>query len=127
MNHDVERGSRLSGSTAPSVPGRAPLHPASVASREAIGTPSDSATAEGAALLESEDGTLSFSVKSAGARLFIQRTQRARTGSLAVQCLLIADRNDFGRWCATEPTRFAYPLLFDQLRRCASDVFDLAS
>jgi hypothetical protein len=127
MNRDSERRSRHSDSKAPSAPAWAPHRPWSDDRADAVGPPSDDAAPEGATVLTSDDGVLSYTVKPVGARLFIQRTQNCRTGNLAVQCLLIADPDDFGRWCAAEPTRFTYPLLFDRLRRCANDVFDLAS
>ena len=127
MNRDSERRSRHRDSKAPSVPAWAPYRPWSDDRADAVGTPSDGSAPEGATVLTSDDGVLSYTVKPVGARLFIQRTQNCRTGNLAVQCLLIAGPDDFGRWCAAEPTRFAYPLLFDRLRRCANDVFDLAS
>lgn len=74
------------------------------------------------AQLASADGTLTYLVRAAGDRLFVQRTQRRRTGTLAVQCLLFTGPDDFSRWCADEPTRFEHPLLFDRLRRCGDDV-----
>lgn len=73
--------------------------------------------------LASDDGALTYLVKAAGSRLFMQRTRRDGAGTLAVQCLLFAGPEDFGRWCAVEPTRFEHPLLFDRLRRCGDDVF----
>lgn len=127
MNRDSEFRSRISGKTAPSTCGGEPHRPKFAQSRKTVDTPSDIAAPQGATLLESDDGVLSYTVKAVGARLFIQRTQRGRTGTLAVQCLLISGGDEFGRWCAAEPTRFAYPLLFDRLRRCANDVVDLAS
>lgn len=74
--------------------------------------------------IASDDGVVSYSVGAAGSRLFIQRTQHSKLGTLAEQCLLIADRDGFRRWCAAEPTRFQYPILFDRLRRCGDELFD---
>lgn len=74
--------------------------------------------------IASDDGVVTYAVGTAGSRLFIQRTQHSKRGTLAEQCLLIADRDGFRRWCAAEPTRFQYPILFDRLRRCGDELFD---
>ena len=74
--------------------------------------------------LSSDDGRVTYAVGSAGSRLFIQRSQCTRLGMLAEQCLLIPDRDGFHRWCATEPIRFQYPMLFDRLRRRGDEFFD---
>ena len=73
--------------------------------------------------LASDDGALTYLVKPAGTRLFMQRTQHDGAGTVAVQCVLFAGHDEFRRWCADEPARFDRPLLFDQLRRCGDDVF----
>lgn len=72
--------------------------------------------------MRSEDGTIAFSLKPVGARLFIERTHRRCAGTTAVQCLLIDGQEQFRRWCELEPTRFEHPVLFDRLRRYGNEV-----
>jgi hypothetical protein len=72
----------------------------------------------------SDDGALSYGIRAAGSRLLIQRTHQIKVDTLAVQCLLIAGHEEFRNWCAGEPTRFDYPILFDRVRRYGDDVFD---
>lgn len=68
---------------------------------------------------------VSFAVRRTGARLFIERTHRNRTGTMAVQCLLINGREEFERWCEFEPTRFEHPVLFVRLQRYGHEVFNV--
>lgn len=76
----------------------------------------------GAVELRSEDRSLAFELKPVGARLFIQRTNRASAGSLAVQCMLLKGHEQFRRWCESEPARFDHPVLFNRLRRYGDEV-----
>jgi hypothetical protein len=126
MNRESELKRAFSSSPAPEAPAAARRVAKATEGRTTINTASAATQGRFATLLTSDDGMLSYTVMPAGTRLFIQRTQRCRTGSLAVQCLLIKGRDEFGRWCAGEPIRFANPLLFDRLRRCGNDVFDHA-
>lgn len=93
-------------------------------SAAALGCAGSVPAAAGKLRLASDDGVVAYAVGVAGSRLFIQRTQRSDLGTLAEQCLLIADRDGFRRWCAAEPIRFQYPVLFDRLRRCGDELFD---
>lgn len=72
--------------------------------------------------LSSRDGAIAFSLSSVGNRLFVQRTHRNRAGTVAIQCLVISDRDEFRNWCEVEPTRFEDPVVFDRLRRYGDDV-----
>jgi hypothetical protein len=75
-----------------------------------------------AAVIESDDGAVSFLLKAFDGRLFIERTHRSQAGTMAVQCLLIGDPEEFRRWCEVEPTRFEHPVVFDRLWRCGDEV-----
>jgi hypothetical protein len=68
---------------------------------------------------------VSFAVRRTGGRLFIERTHRNQTGTMAVQCLHISGREEFRRWCELEPTRFEHPVLFVRLWRYGNEVFDV--
>jgi hypothetical protein len=73
-------------------------------------------------VIESDDGAVSFALKAAGGRLFIERTHRSEAGTMAVQCLLIGGQEEFRRWCEMEPTRFEHPVVFDRLWRYGDEV-----
>jgi hypothetical protein len=79
-------------------------------------------TGDRGTVIESADGALSFSLRIAGGRLFIERTHRSRAGTMAVQCLLIGGQEEFRRWCEVEPTRFEHPVIFDRLWRYGDEV-----
>ena len=81
-----------------------------------------SATGDRGAVIESADGAVSFALKAAGGRLFIERTHRSPPGTMAVQCLLIGGQEEFLRWCELEPTRFEHPVVFDRLRRYGDEL-----
>jgi hypothetical protein len=81
-----------------------------------------SATGDRGAVIESDDGAVSFALRVAGGRLFIERTHRGQAGRMAVQCLLIGGRDEFRRWCEVEPTRFENPIVFDRLWRYGDEV-----
>ena len=80
------------------------------------------ATGDRGTVIESADGALSFSLRIAGGRLFIERTHRSQAGTMAVQCLLIGGQEEFRRWCEVEPTRFEHPVVFDRLWRYGDEV-----
>ena len=80
------------------------------------------ATAGRVAVIESDDGAVSFLLRAVDDRLFVERTHRGEAGTMAVQCLLIGGAEEFRRWCEVEPTRFEYPILFDRLLRCGDEV-----
>lgn len=86
---------------------------------EVAPSPADGSTQ----VLVSADGALTFSLKTLGDGLFVQRTQRGREGAVAIQCLVIRAQDDFRRWCDMEPTRFEHPVVFDRLRRYGDEVF----
>lgn len=81
-----------------------------------------STTGARGAVIESDDGAVSFELKAAGGRLFIERTHRSEAGTMAVQCLLIGGREEFRRWCEVEPTRFEHPVVFDRVWRYGNEV-----
>lgn len=73
--------------------------------------------------IASDDGAISFLLRAAGSRLFVQRTQRRPLGTATIMCMAFGDRSCFLRWCDKEPTRFDHPLLFDRLLRHGHEVF----
>lgn len=81
-----------------------------------------SATGDRGAVIESDDGAVSFALKVTGDRLFVERTHRSNAGTMTVQCLLIDSHEEFRRWCAVEPTRFQHPVVFDRLWRYGNEV-----
>jgi hypothetical protein len=67
--------------------------------------------------LVSNDGSVTFALRAAPNGLLVQRSQCPAIGAHLVQCLVFVDPATFGRWCDSEPMRFADPVLFARLRR----------
>jgi hypothetical protein len=94
--------SRTTRCRSPSVPGRA--------------------TSLGRWTSRSPDGRISFKLRRCKRGLYAERLHaKAEIGRL-VQAIVFQDEAGFTRWCDADNARFAYPLIFDKLRRAGCEI-----
>lgn len=72
---------------------------------------------DGALLLRTEDGAVTFVLRGVTSGLTVERTQRRPLGACLVQTLLFTGHEAFARWCEADTVRFDEPVLYDRLRR----------
>lgn len=73
--------------------------------------------------VSSEDGEIAFTLTRVPAGLAVERVAHRAGRARVVQTTLFRDHASFGRWCAADATRFAYPLVHSRLKRDADALF----
>lgn len=69
-------------------------------------------------IVKSADGQVSYRLRLMGRGLWLQRERcRQDRFSRLVQTVIIADSEQFNRWCEADNVRFDYPLVFDAFAR----------
>ena len=77
----------------------------------------------GGATIASDDGVVTFQLKRCADGVVMERTRnRLRPGQI-VQAMQFGEEASFLRWCEGDQLRFAYPLLFANLRRSGCALF----
>lgn len=71
-----------------------------------------------------QDGTLVFSMRRQGDRLFVERLQLRPMDTQLVQCLLFDSIANLQRWAETDPLRFEDPALHQRLYRCGEQILN---
>lgn len=73
--------------------------------------------------VQSADGVIKIVLLPCANGVHVQRVQ-VRTGSArVVQSTVFADEDSFVRWCDADRLKFAYPLIYTQLRRNGCALF----
>jgi hypothetical protein len=85
-----------------------------------------SAVAHPRSTLDSGDGILSFELTRSPVGLHVKRTH-CRAGGQVDCSTVFHDEARFVRWVDADQMRFAYPLLFQQLRRSFSELIGQGS
>lgn len=73
--------------------------------------------------LTTADAAVSFTLRTLGHELLVERTQRRPLGTHLMQAMLFSALADFLRWCDAEPLRFEEPLLHQHLQRHGEECF----
>jgi hypothetical protein len=74
--------------------------------------------------ISSDDGLVTFSLEPCFGGVMMERKRRQTTAGSLTQAVRFRAEADFIRWCDCDRLRFAYPLLFANLRRSASALFN---
>ena len=74
----------------------------------------------------SPDGTLTIRLCPRPSGVAVQRNELRTSGACVVQWMFFPSASAFVAWCASDPLRFAYPLLFINVSRTGRDLFDSA-
>jgi hypothetical protein len=84
--------------------------------------PSD---ADGAIVVRSDDGAISFRLRRTQLGLLVHRERRHEQASARlIQTAVFRDPERFLRWCEADSTRFDYPMIFSAVRREGGALFD---
>ena len=73
----------------------------------------------------SGDGVVEYTLTARAGALSVQRSQRRPDGGRVVQSMRFADTESFEQWCGKDELRFAYPLLYANLKRSARELIGI--
>ena len=87
-------------------------------------TASERPAADGqrAVIAASGDGVVEYTLTARDGALSVQRVQRRPDGRRVAQSMRFADTESFEQWCGKDELRFAYPLLYANLKRSAHEL-----
>jgi hypothetical protein len=74
----------------------------------------------------SPDGAVAFKVAQLAGAIHVERTCVRTGGQRIVQSVRFVDPEAFIHWCEADPLKFAYPLLYDNLKRGGCALFPAA-
>ncbi len=77
--------------------------------------------------MTSADGVLTVHVTARPEGIAVERTVTRVEGRRITQSVRFADESTFVRWCHSDDLWFTYPLLFSQLTRRGSELFNPSS
>jgi hypothetical protein len=81
----------------------------------------------GSGRIASDDGVVTFQLKRCAEGVVMERTRNRLGPGQVCQAMQFRDEAGFIRWCESDPLRFAYPLLFANLRRSGCALFHSAA
>ena len=70
----------------------------------------------------SGDGVVEYTLTACAGALSVRRAQCRPDGRRMIQSMRFADPGAFERWCGKDELRFAYPLLYANLKRSAHEL-----
>lgn len=76
---------------------------------------------------EGRHGVLRFVLRRVAGGLYVEREELPRRGTRTGISVEFTDRDGFVRWCSDDPSRFDNPLLHQQVRRSADELWQLDS
>jgi hypothetical protein len=71
----------------------------------------------------SEDGAVSFTLRTCKAGLHMERTRRPSRARRVIHAIEFSEESKFVRWCDADRLQFTYPLVFARLRRSGCALF----
>ena len=89
------------------------------AAKQLISSQEDS----GGVQLDSADGAVTFDLRRRPSGVVMTRTRRQTRHQCVVQQIHLSEEASLIRWCEGDQLRFVYPLLFANLKRSGSALF----
>ncbi|MBE7418411.1 MAG: hypothetical protein HS128_11805 [Ideonella sp.] len=73
---------------------------------------------------EGREGVIRFVLRRVAGGLYVERDELPRKGTRTSISVEFKDRDGFGRWCDSDPSRFDSPLLHQRVRRAADELWE---
>jgi hypothetical protein len=73
---------------------------------------------------EGREGVIRFVLRRVAGGLYVERDELPRKGTRTSISVEFRDRDGFGRWCDSDPSRFDSPLLHQRVRRAADELWE---